>query len=97
MRQMILAAMLAALAQASWAETYSGKLDLLEVKAEGTRFFVRSEKLHLFATGAYMDALMAGYFRKATFTVGYQTFPCGGGTVGKCGTVHLVEVEQSGF
>jgi len=79
------------------ADTYTGRIDLVEVKAEGTRFFVQSEKLNLFATGAYKDALLAGYFRKASFAIGYAPFPCGGGMSGKCGTVYSVAVEQAGF
>lgn len=84
-------------AWASHADTYSGKLDLVEVKAEGTRFAVHGEKLNLYASGPYKDALLAGYFRKASFSIGYQPFPCGGGMSGKCGTVYSVAVEQSGF
>jgi hypothetical protein len=82
---------------ASFADTYTGKLDLIEVKADGTRFFVQHEKLHLYASGAFKDALVAGYFRKAAFTVSYQPFPCGGSMSGKCGTVYSVAVEQAGF
>jgi len=82
---------------AAQADTYSGKLDLIEVKADGTRFFVQSEKLNLYASGAYKDALVAGYFRKAAFNIAYQPFPCGGGMSGKCGTVFSVSVEHTGF
>lgn len=84
-------------AQAAQADTYAGKVDLLEVKADGTRFFVQSDRLNLYASGAYKDALLAGYFRKAAFSIGYQPFPCGGGMSGKCGTVYSVAVEQAGF
>ncbi len=84
-------------AQAVQADTYTGKLDLIEVKADGTRFFVQGDKLHLYAHGAYKDALLAGYFRKAAFSIGYQPFPGGGGMSGKCGTVYAVSVEQAGF
>lgn len=79
------------------ADTYTGRLDLVEVKADGARFGVHREKLNLYASGAYKDALLAGYFRKASFSIGYQPFPCGGGMSGKCGTVYSVAVEQSGF
>jgi hypothetical protein len=84
-------------AQAAQADIYTGKVDLVEVKADGTRFYVQSEKLNLYASGAYKDALLAGYFRKAAFSIGYQPFPCGGGVSGKCGTVYSVAVEQAGF
>jgi hypothetical protein len=84
-------------APAVGAETFKGKLDMVEVRPEGTRFFVQGEKLNLFATGAYQDVLLAGYFRKATFTIDYRFFPCGGGMSGKCGTVHGVSVEREGF
>lgn len=83
--------------QAARADTYTGKLDLIEVKADGTRFFVQNDKLNLYASGAYMDALLAGYFHKATFSIAYQPFPCGGGMSGKCGTVYSVSVEKAGF
>lgn len=85
------------LAVTSHADTYTGRLDLIEVKADGTRFFVPHEKLNLYASGAYKDALVAGYFRKAAFSIGYTPFPCGGGISGKCGTVYSVTVEQAGF
>lgn len=84
-------------ANAALADTYTGRLDLMEVKAEGTRFVAQSDKLNLFATGAYKDVLVAGYFRKAAFSIGYSPFPCGGGMNGKCGTVYSVVVEQGGF
>lgn len=93
----MIGAMIALAAQAAHADTYSGKLDLLDVKAEGTRFLAQHEKLNLFASGAYKDVLLAGYFRKAVFSIGYQPFPCGGGMSGKCGTVYSVAVEQAGF
>jgi len=98
MRKVYLAGALVLLAvQTAQAETYSGKLDLVEVKADGTRFFVQNEKLNLYASGAYKDALLAGYFRKAAFSIAFQLFPCGGGMSGKCGTVYSVAVEQTGF
>ena len=98
MRRICMAIALAFLAAPiARAETYTGKLDVIEVKADGTRFFVQNDKLNLYASGAYKDALLAGYFRKATFTIGYQAFPCGGGMSGKCGTVYSVAVEQAGF
>ncbi len=97
MRQGVLAALLLAGACAAQADDYSGKLDLVEVKADGTRFLAQREKLNLYASGAYKDALLAGFFRKAAFSIGYTPFPCGGGISGRCGTVYAVAVEQAGF
>jgi hypothetical protein len=98
MGRLVMAGLLLALAaQTAQADTYSGKLDLVEVKADGTRFSVQKDKLNLYASGAYKDALLAGYFRKAAFSIAYQPFPCGGGMSGKCGTVYSVTIEQTGF
>jgi hypothetical protein len=93
----MLAAVLLAGACVAQADNYSGKLGLVEVKADGTRFLAQHEQLNLYASGAYKDALLAGYFRKAAFSIGYTPFPCGGGIRGKCGTVFSVAVEQAGF
>jgi hypothetical protein len=82
---------------AARADTYNGKIDLVEAKADGTRFFVHADQLNLYATGQYVNVLLGGYFRKASFVIGYQPFPCPGGMKGKCGTVYSVTVEQTGF
>ena len=97
MRSVVMVTCLALVPGLVWADSYSGKLDSMEVKAEGTRFVAQGEKLNLFASGPYKDALLAGYFRKANFAIGYQPFPCGGGMAGKCGTVYAVTVDQTGF
>lgn len=79
------------------ADTYNGKVDLVEAKADGVRFFVRDPGLNLYATGQYREVLLHAYFRKASTSIGYQTFPCPGGLAGKCGTVYSVSVEQANF
>jgi hypothetical protein len=79
------------------ADTFTGKIDLIEAKSDGTRFFVREAGLNLYASGHYRDLLLQGYFRKAAFSIGYQLFPCPGGLIGKCGTVYSVAVEQANF
>lgn len=82
---------------AAQADTFTGKVDLIEAKSDGTRFFVRDAGLNLYASGHYRDLLQQGYFRKASFSIGYQLFPCPGGLSGKCGTVYSVAVEQANF
>jgi len=79
------------------ADTVTGKVDLIEAKSDGTRFFIREPGLNLYASGHYRDLLQQGYFRKASFSIGYQLFPCPGGLSGKCGTVYSVAVEQASF
>lgn len=84
-------------ASASLADAFSGKIDLIEAKSDGTRFFIREPGLNLYASGHYRDLLQQGFFRKAAFSIGYQLFPCPGGLNGKCGTVYSVAVEQANF
>lgn len=79
------------------AETITTKVDWIEAKSDGTRFLIREPGLNLYASGHYRDVLLQGYFRKATFSIGYQLFPCPGGMNGKCGTVYSVAVEQTNF
>lgn len=79
------------------AETITTKVDLIEAKSDGTRFAIHEPGLNLYATGHYRDLLVQGYFRKATFSIGYQLFPCPGGMNGKCGTVYSVAVERTNF
>jgi hypothetical protein len=80
-------------------ESFSGKIDLLQVTSQGTRFFVRTQTptLSLYATGEYKDVLLQGFFRKATFSIGYTVIPCPAGIQGKCGNVFLVSVESAAF
>lgn len=79
------------------ADGITGKVDLIEAKSDGTRFFVREPGLNLYASGHYHDLLLQGFFRKASFRISYQLFPCPGGLSGKCGTVYSVAVEQANF
>ena len=82
---------------AAQADTFTGKVDLIEAKSDGTRFFIREPGLNLYASGHYRDLLQQGYFRKASFSIGYQLIPCPGGLSGKCGTVYSVAVDQASF
>lgn len=95
--RLILAAGLVGLTPAALADTFNGKIDLVEAKSDGTRFFVRDPGLHLYASGHHREVLIQAYFRKAACTIGYQLFPCPGGMTGKCGTVFSVSVEQASF
>jgi hypothetical protein len=52
------------------ADNYAGKIDLVQVTAGGTRFFVRSTGLSLYATGEYRDVLLQGFYRKSNFSIG---------------------------
>lgn len=94
-RQGVLAALLLAVACAAWGDDFIGRLDLVEVKADGARFLAQREKLNLYASGAYRDVLLAGFFRQVPVRVAYTPFPCGGGVTGICGTVHGVRVESA--
>lgn len=75
------------------AAEYRGGFDGVDARAEGTRFTVQGQRLHLYATGAQREVLLAGFFHKARFRVDYTPFPCGGAVTGTCGTVHGVAVE----
>ncbi|MEO1767091.1 hypothetical protein [Thiobacter aerophilum] len=77
------------------AEEYHGAFDGVDTRAEGTRFTVPGQRLHLYATGAQRDVLLAGFFHKARLRVSYTPFPCGGGLTGTCGTVHGVAVDAT--
>lgn len=92
MRMAMLVLML--VAAPAGAETYQGKLDQVDVRANQLRFVAREAGLTLFATGLYQDVLLRGFFAKAKMTIEYQAQPCGGGTPGKCGAVHGVSIEQ---
>ena len=95
--RLLLSICLSCIAFALQADTITAKVDLIEAKSDGTRFAIREPGLNLYATGHYRDLLLQGYFRKATFSIGYQLFPCPGGMNGKCGTVYSVTVEQANF
>lgn len=95
--RLLLSISLSCVAFALQADTITAKVDLIEAKSDGTRFAIREPGLNLYATGHYRDLLLQGYFRKATFSIGYQLFPCPGGMIGKCGTVYSVAVEQTNF
>ena len=95
--RLLLAAGLLCVIPTALADTFNGKIDLIEAKSDGTRFFVRDPGLHLYATAHYREVLIQAYFHKAVANIGYQTFPCPGGMSGKCGTVYSVSVEQANF
>lgn len=84
-------------ASAAMAVNYVGKLDLVQVTSNGTRFFVRASSLSLFASGDYRDVMLEGYFRKSNFSVGYQPMTCPGGITGTCGKVNFVSVDTTNF
>jgi len=95
--RLLLSINLFCIAFALQAETITAKVDLIEAKSDGTRFLLREPGLNLYASGHVRDLLLQGYFRKATFSIGYQLFPCAGGMSGKCGTVYSASVEQTSF
>ena len=95
--RLLLSICLSCIAFALQADTITAKVDLIEAKSDGTRFAIHEPGLNLYATGHYRDLLVQGYFRKATFSIGYQLFPCPGGMNGKCGTVYSVAVERTNF
>jgi ABC-type long-subunit fatty acid transport system fused permease/ATPase subunit len=79
------------------ADNYAGKIDLVQVTAQGTRFLVRSQKLSLYATGEYRDILLQGFYKKSNFSIGYAPMTCPAGITGKCGKVNFVTVDVSNF
>ena len=95
--QFLLSISLACAPFALVADTITAKVDGIEAKSDGTRFLIREPSLNLYATGHYRDVLLQGYFRKASFSIGYLLFPCPGGLNGKCGTVYSVSVDQANF
>lgn len=76
------------------AESFSGRIDRVELKASLMRFHAREANVSLYASGALQDLLLRAFFAKARIQAEYQPLPCGGGVSGICGTVSAVTVEQ---
>lgn len=80
-----------------YGENYVGKIDLVQSTSQGTRFFIRSQSLSLYATGDYLNILLQGFFRKSNFSISYTLITCPGSIQGKCGQVTFVSVDVSNF
>jgi hypothetical protein len=87
----------AALTLPAIADNYNGKIDLVQVTSQDTRFFVQSQGLSLYATGECRDVLLHGFYKKSKFTIGYTPLTCPMGITGKCGKVNSVSVWVSNF
>jgi ABC-type long-subunit fatty acid transport system fused permease/ATPase subunit len=79
------------------ADNYVGKITLVQVTTQGTRFYVRAQRLSLYAKGEYRDVLVEGFYTKSNFSIGYTPMTCPGGITGKCGKVNFVSVDVSNF
>lgn len=81
----------------SFADNYSGKIDLMQFTSSGIRFFVKSTALSLFASGDAREILLVGFYRKASLSIGYTPTPCPPGISGTCGNVSFVSVDSTNF
>lgn len=79
------------------AVNYVGKITLVQVTAQGTRFYVRAQRLSLYAKGEYRDVLLEGFYKKSNFSIGYTPMTCPSGITGTCGKVTFVSVDVSNF
>ena len=79
------------------ADSFVGKITLVQVTSVGTKFYVQPKGLSLFAAGEYREALLHAFYHKANVSVGYTTIACPGGLSGTCGNVNFVSVDQSNF
>jgi hypothetical protein len=80
------------------ADSYSGKIDLVQVSSQGTRLFIRAQQLSLWATSADVrDILIQGFFKKSSLTIAYTVKTCPAGITGKCGDIVTVLVDTAGF
>lgn len=61
------------------ADNFAGKIDLVQVTPNNTRFLVRSQNLNLYASGAYRDMLIQGFYRRSSFSISYQPVKCPNG------------------
>ena len=77
------------------AVNFSGKITLVQVNSNGTRFFISSAGLSLFAPAEHREVLLQAFFRKAPVDIGYTVTPCPGGITGTCGNVNFVNVVAS--
>ena len=79
------------------AASWFGKIDLAESTAgRPMRFFARSSGLSLFARGEARAIMLAGFYAKATMSVGYHPIKCPGGITGPCSRVDFVSVDRGG-
>ncbi len=93
----VAAALLAAAPVAAQCASWFGKIDLVESTAgRPVRFFVHADGLSLFARGEAKEILLAGFYAKATMSVGYRPVKCPGGITGPCGRVNFVSVDRGG-
>lgn len=79
------------------AENYFGKIDLVQVTSNGTRFFIRTQGLSLYATGGYRDVLLQVFFKKSSVSLAFSPITCPAGITGRCGKVDFVSVDVSNF
>jgi hypothetical protein len=76
------------------AANYVGKISLVEYTANGTRFYIRSSHLSLYATGDQKDILLEAFFHKSNVSVGYASIACPGGISGSCGKVTFISIDE---
>jgi hypothetical protein len=75
------------------ADNFSGKITLVQVNSNGTRFFISGKNLSLFAPAEPREVLLQAFFKKAPVDVGYTVIACPGGITGTCGNVNFVNVN----
>lgn len=80
-------------APSALADSFFGKITLVQTTSNGTRFFIQPKGLSLFASAEHRALLLEAFMRKAPVSVGYQPIACTGGITGTCGTVTTVTVD----
>ena len=80
----------------AYADNASGKVTIVQVTSNGTRFFMQAQGLSLFTSSAeHRAVLLEAFFRKASVDVAYTKITCTGGITGICGTVTFVSVNAA--
>jgi len=95
------ATLLAVLAAPGFADSYIGKIDLVQSTGTGTRFFIRVSpkgpiSLYASVRSDMGEILLRGFYQKATFSIAYAPIVCSGGVTGVCGNVVSVTVDAMG-
>jgi hypothetical protein len=79
------------------AQNYHGQIDLVSTWEQSMRFFVRAQRLNLFATGESRGLMLEAFFKKAYLSVAYTTMTCPPGVEGRCGKVNFVTADITGL
>ncbi len=82
------------------AANYNGRIDLVQstgANSTSVRYFISSQSLSLYATGAIESIIRDAFFREANVSIVYQPTICPNGILGTCGNVSSVTVHAINF